>query len=138
MLALQDHVASRRGTTPTDGVFRYRNGRSLTTRRYDHLWERIGDRLPWVAAHNISTHWLRHTTLTWVDRYYKYGIARAYAGHTDKTGPATATYIKGQIYEVAAALSAMTGERHPLLDTEWQLWWADGRSDQPIVRRQDT
>jgi hypothetical protein len=57
----------------------------------------------------VSTHWLRHTTLTWVERNVSYGIARAYAGHTDSTGPATTTYIKGQVHEVAAALSAMTG-----------------------------
>jgi integrase len=37
---------------------------------------------------------LRHTTLTWVERHLGYGITRAYAGHTDSTGPATTTYIK--------------------------------------------
>jgi hypothetical protein len=56
---------------------RYRDGRALTSRRYDHLWHRIGERLPWVANQGISTHWLRHTTLTWVERHFGYGIARA-------------------------------------------------------------
>ena len=65
----------------------------LTTRRYDHLWHRPGQQLPWVAAQGITTHWLRHTTLTWVERHYGYGIARAYPGHTDRTG-ATTTYIE--------------------------------------------
>ena len=60
--------------------------RPLTSRRYDHLWHRIGQHLPWVAAQGISTHWLRHTTLTWVERHFGYGVARAYAGHTDTTG----------------------------------------------------
>jgi hypothetical protein len=36
-----------------------------------------------VATQQISTHWLRHTTLTWVERNFGYAIARAYAGHTD-------------------------------------------------------
>jgi len=86
----------------------------LTSRRYDQLWHRIGTHLPWIAIHNISTHWLCHTTLTWVERHYGYGIARAYAGHTDTTGPATTTYIKADLHDVATALAAMTGQPHPL------------------------
>jgi hypothetical protein len=70
--------------------------------------------LPWVAAQGISTHWLRHTTLTWVERHFGYGIARAYAGHTHTTGPATATYIKADLSAVATALAAMTGQPHPM------------------------
>jgi hypothetical protein len=64
-----------------------------------------------VAAQVVSTHWLRHTTLTWVERHFGYGIARAYAGHT---GAATTTYIKAALHEVATALAAMTGQPHPL------------------------
>jgi hypothetical protein len=136
MLALQDHVASRGGTEFTDRVFRYRDGRPVTTRRYDHLWERLGRHLPWVITHNISMHWIRHTTLTWVERNYKFEIAVAYAGHTDKKGaPATASYIKAQVGEVACALSAMTGEGHPFLDVDILDWWADGLSDPPILIR---
>jgi integrase len=59
----------------------------------------------------VSTHWLRHTTLTWVARQFGYGIARAYAGHT---GAATTTYINASLQDVATALAAMTGEPHPL------------------------
>jgi hypothetical protein len=99
---------------PTDPLLRYRDGRRLTSRRYDHLWKRIGERAPWVAAQGISTHWLRHTTLTWVERHFGYGIARAYAGHTDSVGPATTTYIKADLESVATALAAMTGQPHPL------------------------
>jgi integrase len=69
----------------------------LPTRRYDYLWHRIGEHLPWAAAQGISTHWLRHTTLTWVERHFGYGIARAYAGHTDSTGAATTIYIKADL-----------------------------------------
>ena len=60
---------------------------------------------------HISTHWLRHTTLTWVERNFGYATARAYAGHTDKTGPATTTYIKADLAEVATALAALTVTR---------------------------
>ena len=99
---------------PTDGLLRYRSGKALTYRRYDALWLRIGERLPWAAIQGISMHWLRHTTLTWVERNFSYGVARAYAGHTDSTGPATTTYIKADLQAVATALAAMTGQPHPL------------------------
>jgi len=97
----------------TDALLRFRDGRAVTSRRYDHLWYRLGPQLPWVAAQGITTDWLRHTTLTWVERHFGYCVARA--GHTDSTGSAT-TYINGQLYEVATALAAMTGQLHTLAD----------------------
>jgi len=115
---LAEHAHARGAVLPTDWLLRYRDGRPLTSRRYDQLWRRIGQQLPWVAMLGVSTHWLRHTTLTWVERHYGYGIARAYAGHTDSTGPATTTYIKGQVHEIATALAAMTGQPHPLARTD--------------------
>ncbi|ROO60450.1 hypothetical protein EDC02_2330 [Micromonospora sp. Llam0] len=56
---------------------------------------------------------------TWVERHHGCGIARAYAGHTDSTGPATTTYIKADLQTVAAALATMTGRPHPLATTAW-------------------
>jgi integrase len=111
---LSEHAAVRGAVLSTDVLLRFRNGRAITSRRYDQLWCRIGQRLLWVAVQGVFTHWLRHTTLTWVERHFGYGVARAYAGHTDSTGAATTTYIKGQLREVATALAAMTGEPHPL------------------------
>jgi hypothetical protein len=52
--------------------------------------------------------------LTWVERHFGYGIARAHAGHTDTTGPATTTYIKADLPAAASALAAMTGQPHPM------------------------
>ena len=49
-----------------------------------------------------------------MERHFGYGIARAYAGHTDTTGAATTTYIKADLQAVATALAAMTGQPHPL------------------------
>ena len=45
--------------------------------------------------------------------------SRAYAGYTDggEVG-ATATYLRASLAEVAAALSALTGEPHPLATAE--------------------
>ena len=119
MAALLNHTGERHA--PPDGqLLRYRNGRRITYRRYDHLWERLGRYLPWVRAQQISMHWIRHTTLTWVERNFGYAVAKAYAGHTNTgsdTG-ATATYVRATTHEVAAALAALTGEPHPLATQE--------------------
>ncbi|MFI7283059.1 site-specific integrase [Micromonospora chersina] len=108
--------AGQRHATEMGPLFRYRSGQPITYRRYDHLWVRIGEHLPWVHAQQISTHWLRHTTLTWVERNFGYAIARAYAGHSGNGGDVgtTATYVRATIHEVAAALAALTNEPHPL------------------------
>lgn len=115
MTHLHQHADQRHA--PRDGqLLRYTDGRPITTRRYDHLWTRLGKHLPWVATQQISTHWLRHTTLTWVERNFGYAIARAYAGHTSQHNDAgtTTTYVRANIHEVAAAVATLTGEPHPL------------------------
>jgi integrase/recombinase XerC len=115
MARLLQHADERRA--PGDGpLLRYQDGQPITSRRYDHLWTRIGRHLAWVRTQQISTHWIRHTTLTWVERNFGYAIARAYAGHADAGGDngATATYVRASLPEIATALSALTGEPHPL------------------------
>jgi integrase/recombinase XerC len=106
---------------PAEGqLLRYPNGRPITSRRYDHLWTRLGRHLPWVRTQQISMHWIRHTTLTWVERNFGYAVARAFAGHADGSGEggATSTYVRASLSEVAAALAALTGEPHPLATPE--------------------
>ena len=119
MTRLLQH-AQERHAPPGGQLLRYRSGQPITSRRYDHLWTRIGRQLPWVATQQISTHWIRHTTLTWVERNFGYAVARAYAGHTDSGGDtgATSTYVRASLSEVAAALAALIGEPHPLATPE--------------------
>jgi site-specific recombinase XerD len=67
MAGLVQHAGERHA--PLDGqLLRYRDGHQITERRYDGLWVRIGRELPWVRTQDVSTHWIRHTTLTWVER----------------------------------------------------------------------
>ncbi|MFX0581070.1 tyrosine-type recombinase/integrase [Nocardia nepalensis] len=108
--------AQQRKSPQSEQLLRYRNGKPITRRRYDHLWNRIGDTLPWVRTQGITTHWLRHTTITWVERTFSYAVAREYAGHRSKTGGTTTTYVKSHLQEVAAALTVLTGQQHPLVD----------------------
>jgi len=119
MARLVQHGRERHAV-PVGQLLRYADGRPITSRRYDHLWTRIGRHLPWVGTQQVSMHWIRHTTLTWVERNFGYAVARAYAGHTDSGGDtgATSTYVRASLAEVAAALAALTGEPHPLVTTE--------------------
>ncbi|MVU75876.1 tyrosine-type recombinase/integrase [Nocardia sp. ET3-3] len=108
------HARERRAPH-SERLLRYRNGKPITSRRYDHLWSRIGEELPWVAVQGITIHWLRHTTLTWVERHFGFAVTRQFAGHDDKEAGTTATYVKSNLLEVGAAVAVMTGERHPLV-----------------------
>ncbi|WP_405182265.1 hypothetical protein OG225_15125 [Nocardia sp. NBC_01377] len=81
----------------------------------------IPPHLPWAASLQFSIHWLRHTTLTWVEREYSYAVARAYAGHSTAPNTATGatlTYVRAGLPEVAHALSTLTGEPHPKAATD--------------------
>ncbi|NNH76028.1 site-specific integrase [Nocardia uniformis] len=114
MRHLLNHARERHA--PQAGqLLRYRNGKPITKRRYDHLWARIGEDLPWVAVQGVTTHWLRHTTLTWVERHFGFAVARYFAGHDDKKAGSTVTYVKSNLLEIAAAVALMTGEPHPLV-----------------------
>jgi integrase len=111
------HADERGGAErPDQALFRQRNGRPITRKHYETLWRRIRADLPWAARHRISAHWLRHTTLTWVERTFSPAVARAYAGHSENSGGVTGIYTKGTPEEVATALAALTGEPHPLAD----------------------
>lgn len=113
--ALAQHAIARGAVRGRDALLRRLDYQPLSPRHHDALWKRIRDLLPWASEHGVSTHWLRHTTITWVERRYGYGIARAYAGHSDTASAPTATFIRALLTEVAEALSALTGEAHPLL-----------------------
>ncbi|MCP2280822.1 hypothetical protein [Nocardia amikacinitolerans] len=109
-------------------LLRNRRGRPISRGRYDQLWQRIARHVPEVAIQGITTHWLRHTTLTWVERNFGHAVARAYAGHTDANGEgSTILYTRAGIEEVARALAALTAE-----PTRWRL--TGNRNTAPLIR----
>lgn len=115
MQHLLAHAAERGDGDRNGQLLRYADGKPITDRRYDYIFNRVQDALDWAKAMGVTAHWLRHTTLKWVERRFGIGVARAYAGHADSGSDLTTTaYTKADITEVAAALSALTGEPHPL------------------------
>ncbi|MFD0364761.1 tyrosine-type recombinase/integrase [Nocardia sp. GCM10030253] len=118
MHKLIEHVAVRGGPATTRQVLRYRSGKPIGRRRIDHLFDRFKTYLPWAATLGISPHWIRHTTLTFVERLFGIAVARAFAGHNDAQGassPTTFTYVRAGLLDIVEALVALTGEPHPLL-----------------------
>ncbi|WP_280383854.1 tyrosine-type recombinase/integrase [Nocardia wallacei] len=111
MAALLKHQQDG-GAAPSEPLLRYRDGRPLTRERYNYLWERLRKYVPVVDGRGITIHWIRHTTVTWVERNFGKAVARAFAGHG--VGSVTDIYTEATIHEVAAALAALTGEPHPL------------------------
>jgi integrase len=79
MRYLRAHAADR-GAVGEQALFRTVRGVPVTRRRYDYVWRRVREALPWAEAAGVSTHWLRYTTLTWVECRFGYAVARAYAG----------------------------------------------------------
>jgi integrase len=78
----------------------------ISPHNFEKLWKRLGEKITWVAEKQISNHWLRHTTLTWVDRATSSNsIASKYAGH----GPAsvTAGYTSARKEEIRQAHSLL-------------------------------
>jgi hypothetical protein len=119
MTHLLAHAESRGGLDSGERLLRYATGKPITARRYDYLWNRLGEHLPWVKTQQVSTHWIRHTILTWVERRFGFAVAQAYAGHQDaargaRAMSATGTYVRAGLPEVATALAVLTGESHPL------------------------
>lgn len=100
--------STRRGVTDsTAQVFRFGNGKPLTRRRYNTLWERVQRELPWARELGVSMHWLRHTTLTDISQIGGGRIASAYAGHQPQT--TTDIYTKPSFEDLQRAHRQLFG-----------------------------
>jgi len=129
---LREKFGTERGANRDDDeLLRHANGTALSGRRYDLLWKRVQTNLGWAGKLGVSAHWLRHTTLTWVERHYGYAVARAYAGHTDTKGGSTLTYIKG----MPNRRSRGRWRRTPVNHTPWRSWAASDQVDHATRRR---
>ena len=119
MTHLLSHAETRGGLDSGERLLRHPTGKPITDRRYDYLWDRLGEHLPWVKTQQVTMHWIRHTILTWVERRFGFAVAQAYAGHHDasrgtRAMSSTGTYVRAGLPEVATALAVLTGEPHPL------------------------
>jgi len=123
--ALLAHGEARGATAPEDHVLRYRasghsgTGRPLTRRHYNSLFVNLQHDLAWARRIGLCAHMLRHTAGTVVERLAGGAVACAFLGHAPGGRGSSGIYTKASIHEVAAAVSALTGEPHPLATQGW-------------------
>jgi site-specific recombinase XerD len=101
---LQSHARARHDGCPT--VLHRADGGHLTRGWFEAFAGRIQS-LPWAAELGVSAHWLRHTTLTDVERVAGLRVAAAYAGHSDAALGVTGLYTKPSPAELRAAHAAV-------------------------------
>lgn len=117
LLGALDDLARERGSSePEDPIFRKARRKGihppLTDRHYDRLFLRLQREVPWASNTPLTPHVLRHTAITAVERVAGFAVAQKFAGHAGTS--VTSTYVKADVSEVAAAVTALTGEFHPL------------------------
>lgn len=114
---LRRHALDRGDGDLMGPVFHYRRrpdgtAHPLTYRRYNTLFPRIQRLLSFSANTRVDAHTLRTTAIALVERVSSHEVARRFAGHAE--GNVTSHYARASIEEVAAAISHLTGEPHPL------------------------
>jgi integrase/recombinase XerC len=105
--ALLAHGAARH--PGCDRLLHFRSGACLTSRRFDSMFRRAQNELPWARAMGVSIHWLRHCTLTDVDRVAGTRVAASYAGHADDS-TVTDRYTKASFEERQAVHRRLFGD----------------------------
>lgn len=101
---------------PSAPVFYYKDHRPdrphpLTDRRYDTLYLRIQKTLPWAAETMLTSHCLRKTGASIVERIAGSEAARLYLRHGRRT--TTQTYTEAPMQRLAQAIEFYTGRPHP-------------------------
>lgn len=88
-----------------------------TKKRLEGDWKVLRDVTGWAGEMKVSSHWLRHTAVTRMERASSFVVAARWAGHS-LSSVVTSTYVRVGLPDVACGWSSMTGELHPLHDCE--------------------
>ncbi|MGQ4601233.1 hypothetical protein [Nocardia sp. R6R-6] len=80
MTALGKHAARRGGENITHRVLRKRNGRPISRRRYDGLWNRVCENLPWAEELEVTTYSITETVRAHVRQLFGETVERVYVG----------------------------------------------------------
>jgi integrase len=114
--ALVAHAVSRGADYDHDRVFRTSYGNQfslLCEAHYTHLWKRVRQHADWAARAATTTHALRKTTATRLERMTSEFVAEAFLGH-QRGSDSNAPYMRVDLDELALAIEVLTGEHHPL------------------------
>jgi site-specific recombinase XerD len=83
-------------------VLHREGGGHLNDKWFEGFARRI-QHLAWAAELGVSAHWIRHTTITDIERIAGVRVAAAYAGHADGNFGVTGTYTKASPEELRLA-----------------------------------
>lgn len=113
MQRLREHADDR-----DDGslVVLHRADRGHITDKWFEGFARRVQTLPWAAELGVSAHWIRHTTLTDIERTAGIRVAAAYAGHSDMSLGVTGLYTKPSADDLREAHATIFFARHDLAD----------------------
>lgn len=126
---LTRHATARGAVGLDDAVFRTRQGRPISRRRYNTIFDRARPCLTWADRTPVSAHVLRYTSINAIGRIAGYAVAQAFAGHAPPS--VTGLYLRARPSDVAAAVATLTDEPHPLAER------GDGRGDPSLLGRHD-
>jgi integrase len=110
------HAHAERRAPNCERVFHYADGRCLTDRRFDTIFNRVDRVLSWAQSLGVSLHWIRYSTLTDIRMTSGERVATAYAGHGDQTGGVTALYTRASFAELQEAHRLLFGDRTAMVD----------------------
>ena len=104
------HLLERLSAAPNgcgcDRVLHRLDGSHLSAKWFEGFARRI-QRTGWAAELGVSAHWLRHTTLTDIERIAGIRVAATYAGHSDRAFGVTGVYTKPSVDEIHLAHASL-------------------------------
>lgn len=96
-------------------VLHRQDGGHLNDKWFEGFARRIQN-LAWAGELGVSAHWIRHTTITDIERIAGVRVAAAYAGHADGNFGVTGTYTKASPEELRLAHTRLFFDRNDSAD----------------------
>jgi integrase len=117
IIALLEHADARGAFYDTDHVFHQRDAdrgyKPLDRYHVQTLWKLIRRHCKWAGNIKVSTHTLRKSVATTIERLSSERVARSFIGHFERDSSGT-PYLAVNLEERALALEYFFGEPHPL------------------------
>jgi len=110
---LVSHTALRHDSCSL--VLHRQDGGHLNDKWFEGFARRIQN-LAWAGELGVSAHWIRHTTITDIERIAGVRVAAAYAGHADGNFGVTGTYTKASPEELRLAHARLFFDRNDSAD----------------------
>jgi site-specific recombinase XerD len=108
---LRELALSRGARGSGEAVFRMSDGRPMTRRHFNSLFDRIDRHLNWTEPMDVATHWIRHTTLADIAAVSDVRVAAAFAGHAPESMGVIGRYTQVTFEDLADAYEALFGSR---------------------------